>query len=162
MFDTGSPMIYVLTDDCGGGMCPQETKYSPSGSASFKKNSDGDEEALAHCYGKGCVSGAVSKDKICFNQEGKNCLYGATMLAVNEATDVEKDKFSGLIGLGPKSDVGRVPAFVEQMAQLGGAGGSEEIAPVFSIYLSNTEAKPGQITFGGYDVQSHGKSGLTD
>ena len=74
MFDTVSPMIYVLTDDCGGGMCPQESKYSPSGSGSFKRNSDGDGEPLAHCYGKGCVSGAVARDRICFNQEEKKCL----------------------------------------------------------------------------------------
>jgi hypothetical protein len=84
------------------------------------------------------------------------------MLAVNEASDVEKDKFSGLVGLSPMSDSGRVPAFMEQISQLGGAGGSEEIAPVFSIFLSNKESQPGQITFGGYDVPSHARSGLTD
>ena len=84
------------------------------------------------------------------------------MLAVNEASDVERDKFSGLVGLGPMTDVGRIPAFVEQMSMLGGAGGSEEIAPVFSIYLSNKESQPGQITFGGYDVGAHAKSGLTE
>jgi len=113
MFDTGSSMIYVLTDNCGGGMCPQEQKYSPSASSSFKKNSDGIDEPLSHCYGKGCVSGTVAKDKICFSQESKQCLSGAIMLAVNEASDVEKDKFSGLVGLSPMSDSGRVPAFVE-------------------------------------------------
>jgi hypothetical protein len=160
MFDTGSPMIYVLTDNCQSGQCPQEKKYSPSGSGSFKKNSDGDTEALAHCYGKGCVSGSVSKDKICFSE--KQCLSGATLLAVDEASDVEKDRFSGIIGLGPKSDVGRIPAFLEQMDQLGGAGGAAEIAPVFSIYLSNSESKPGKITFGGYDVPAYAKSGLSE
>ena len=39
---------------------------------------------------------------------------GAVMLAVDEATDIEKDKFSGIVGLGPRSDVARIPAFVEQ------------------------------------------------
>ena len=34
--------------------------------------------------------------------------------------------------------------------------------PMFSIYLSNTEEKPGKITFGGYDVPSYAKSGLTE
>lgn len=70
------------------------------------------------------MSGAVSKDKICFSDDPKkSCLSGATFLSVNEATDIEKDKFSGIIGLGPKSDVGRMPSFVEQLANLGGEGG---------------------------------------
>jgi hypothetical protein len=40
-------------------------------------------------------------------------MTGATLLAVQEATDIEKDKFSGIVGLGPRSDVSRMPAFVE-------------------------------------------------
>jgi hypothetical protein len=60
-------MIYVLTDNCGGGMCPQENKFSPSLSSSFKKNGDGDDEPLAYCYGKGCVTGTAARDKICFS-----------------------------------------------------------------------------------------------
>jgi hypothetical protein len=34
-------------------------------------------------------------------------------LDVDEATDIEKDKFSGIIGLAPQSDTGKLPAFVE-------------------------------------------------
>lgn len=30
MFDTGSPMVYFLTDSCDKGQCPQETKFSLS------------------------------------------------------------------------------------------------------------------------------------
>jgi hypothetical protein len=37
----------------------------------------------------------------------------AVFLAVNQATDIEKDKFSGVIGLGPRTDVSRIPTFVE-------------------------------------------------
>ena len=115
MFDTGSPMLYVLTDKCESALCPQEVKYSPSGSASFRVQVDGgDKEPLAHCYGKGCVSGEVARDQICFTQDkGGQCMSGATLLAVQEATDIEKDKFSGIVGLGPRSDVARMPAFVE-------------------------------------------------
>jgi hypothetical protein len=32
---------------------------------------------------------------------------------VSEASDIEKDKFSGIVGLSPKSDIGRIPAFIE-------------------------------------------------
>ena len=70
---------------------------------------------LAHCYGQGCVSGSVSKDLMCFtDKESKNgCIHNGLFLAVKEATDIEKDKFSGIVGLGPKSDVGRMPSFIE-------------------------------------------------
>ena len=37
----------------------------------------------------------------------------AQFLAVDEATDIDKDKFSGIIGLAPQSDTGKLPAFVE-------------------------------------------------
>ena len=85
-----------------------------------------------------------------------------TFLSVDEATDIDKDKFSGIMGLSPKSDVARIPAFVEQVADLGGVGGKEEISPLFSIYLSNDPSKKGRVTFGGYNVAQYGKSGSTD
>jgi len=114
MFDTGSALLYVLTDKCEGALCPQEVKYSPSGSASFRAQVGGDDTGpLAHCYGKGCVSGEVARDQVCFSgDKGGQCM-ATTLLAVQEATDIEKDKFSGIVGLGPRSDVGRMPAFVE-------------------------------------------------
>jgi len=87
------------------------------------------------------VNGHVSKDSICFNQSGdvNSCVKGATFLAVKEATDIDKDKFSGIIGLGPKSDVARMPAFIEQAAGLGGVGGKDEVSPLFSFYLTNSD-----------------------
>lgn len=99
---------------------------------------------------------------MCFTdtKESKNgCLHNGLFLAVKEATDIEKDKFSGIIGLGPKSDVGRMPSFIEQVAGLGGVGGEDEIAPVFSIFLSNKDSAPGAISFGGYDLEKYAKAG---
>mmetsp|Transcript_42639 Transcript_42639/g.65393 ORF Transcript_42639/g.65393 Transcript_42639/m.65393 type:complete len:128 (+) Transcript_42639:415-798(+) len=127
MFDTGSPMVYFLSDKCDKQLCPQEYKFAQSNSGTFKGNSDGSKEPLAHCYGQGCVSGAVSKDNVCFTEgDDKSCL-ATTFLSVDEATDIDKDKFSGIVGLGPKSDVARMPAFIEQVADLGGVGGGQEI-----------------------------------
>ncbi len=91
MFDTGSPMVYILTDSCSKSLCPQEVKYGPNGSGSYKQDFDGINEPLAHCYGKGCVSGSVSKDKFCFSEGNKNCITNTVFLAVNEATDIEND-----------------------------------------------------------------------
>ena len=104
LFDTGSPMVYILTDKCEKELCPQSSKFDSFASGSFKENSDGSKDELAHCYGKGCVNGFVSKDNICFTKDAKNqnsCVQGATFLAVKEATDIEKDKFSGIVGLSP-------------------------------------------------------------
>jgi hypothetical protein len=125
MFDTGSAFSYLLTDKCEEMLCPQKQKFVSFVSGSFKKNSDGMSDEVAHCYGKGCVNGLVSKDNICFVKESAdpNSCVSTTFLAVDQASDIDKDKFSGIIGLGPKSDVARLPAFIEQAAGLGGVGG---------------------------------------
>lgn len=83
-------------------------------------------------------------------------------MAVEEATDIEKDKFSGIVGLGPKSDQARMPSFVEQMVDFQGSPGEPSVAPMFSIFLSNNEGAKGKIIFGGYDLKSYAKSGSTD
>lgn len=57
------------------------------------------------------------------------------------------------------SDVKRMPAFVEQIADLGGVGGKNFIKPMFSLHLSNKEGEPGKITFGGYDLAKYAKPG---
>ena len=119
---------------------------------------------MKHCYGQGCVTGDVSKDNFCFSQadDKKKCLNGAVFLAVNEASDIDKDKFSGIVGLGPASDVGRLPSFIEQIAGLGGVGGEAEMEPIFSIFLTNKDGVPGKITFGGYDVEKFAAPGKTE
>lgn len=112
LFDTGSALMYVVTDKCQNELCPQEVKYQPGSSGKYSLGQD--KDPVAKCYGKGCVSGQVSQDQVCFSaDDDKACLSGATFLAVNEATDIEKDKFSGIVGLSPQSDLGRIPAFVE-------------------------------------------------
>ena len=163
LFDTGSPMVYMLTNSCDKALCPQESKFNTFSSSSYKANSDGISDDLAHCYGQGCVNGSVSKDKICLNETGdeNGCVTG-TFLAVKEATDIEKDKFSGIVGLGPKSDVARMPAFVEQLEEMGGVGGQNILSPIFSFYLTNNEDKSGKLTFGGYDLKKYAKPGKTE
>ena len=45
---------------------------------------------------------------------------------------------------------------------MGGIGGKDPMNPIFSIFLSNTPGKPGNIIFGGYDLASNTKSGTKD
>ena len=103
-------MMYVLTDKCDHNLCPQASKFMAQSSISYKVT---DKDPLAHCYGQGCVSGSVSKDQICFSEDSKSCMSGVNFLAVDEATDIDKDKFSGIVGLGPMSDEKRMPSFIE-------------------------------------------------
>ena len=129
-------------------------------STGYRPDADGSKDPLAHCYGQGCVTGSVSKDLVCFSEDSNTCINNAVFLAVDQATDIEKDAFSGVIGLGPKSDVGRIPTFLDQIQDgIGGVGGAPPIKPIFSIFLSNSESQPGNIIFGGYDLKSNAASG---
>jgi hypothetical protein len=87
---------------------------------------------------------------------------GVVFLNVDSASDIDKDQFSGIIGLSPMSDLSRIPAFVEQIGKLGGVGGSAEVKPIFSIFLSNSPDRKGRITFGGYDLASFAKTGMKE
>lgn len=70
-------------------------------------------------------------------------MHRGEFLAVSEANDIEKDKFSGIVGLAPASDTGKIKSFVEQVEDLNGEGGVDNFSPTFSIFLSNNEATPG-------------------
>ena len=151
LFDTGSSMVYMLTDKCDKDLCPQEQKFEQFNSGSFKEQS---KEETAHCYGKGCVNGYVSRDDICFQKDAKersSCVSGATFLAVKEATDIEKDQFSGIVGLSPQSDVAALPAFIQQASGIGNS--VNDVSPVFSFYLPNKEDQKGSLSIGGYNTQ---------
>lgn len=50
---------------------------------------------------------------MCFSEDPKSCMSNVNFLAVDEATDIDKDKFSGIVGLGPMSDEKRMPSFIE-------------------------------------------------
>lgn len=63
MFDTGSSLMYLLTNGCDEASCPQEIRYNPNSSSSFRKGN----EAMERCYGQGCVSGGISSDLLCFS-----------------------------------------------------------------------------------------------
>ena len=92
-------------------------------------------------------------------------MNGINFLAVDEASDIDKDKFSGIVGLGPMSDEKRLLSFIQQMSSgsgLGGVGGKDEIKPMFSFFLSNNEQKNGKLLFGGYNLAKYGAPGASD
>jgi len=55
----------------------------------------------------------VAQDTVCFSPDPLSCIENASFIAVDSAKDIEKDQFSGLIGLSPlKLDSSSVPAFI--------------------------------------------------
>lgn len=67
-------------------------------------------------------------DNVCFTRESFSCIEDAQFIAVEKARDIDRDQFSGLIGLSPmKLDGSSVPAFITQGEK------------VFSFYLSKDQ-----------------------
>jgi len=73
-------------------------------------------------------------------------------LSVDAGGDLQKDQFSGIVGLAPPSEEEKsvIPTFITQM------GG------VFSFYLSKGAGSEGRLKIGGYDLQKFAKPGTTD
>jgi len=72
-FDTGSAIVYVLTDKCTEN-CNRETKFISQRSS---KNSLDDDELnrIEYGYGSGYINGVRHEQKICFSESNKaNCL----------------------------------------------------------------------------------------
>lgn len=81
-----------------------------------------------------------------------DCIENFSFIAVDSATDIQNDLFSGIVGLAPKDPdgSGQIPSFVEQGEK------------IFSFYLSKEEGALGKITLGGYDLNSFAATGHTD
>jgi len=87
-------------------------------------------------------------------------------LTVVKGKDLESLKGSGLIGIAPTPAKGQdlsdpmnhgVAGFIAQMK--GNSDFNTEFDQVFSIYLSNDGQTPGDISFGGYDLDKFAKKG---
>lgn len=51
---------------------------------------------------------------------------------------------------------------MEQASGLGGAGGLNDVSPMFSFYLTSEDSKKGSLTIGGYNLLKFAKPGKTD
>jgi hypothetical protein len=148
MFDTGSSIIYTLTSKCQKG-CPERlARFQVEQSQSFE---DITAKRQDQNYGQGFVSGDVAKDVICFSTSTTDCPV-FEFLAVDKASDLQKDQFSGIIGLAPPSSEEKsvVLPTVNQMTG------------IFAFYLSKGAGSTGNLKFGGYDLQKYAKPGSTD
>jgi hypothetical protein len=75
-------------------------------------------------------------------------------LAVDEGTDLNNDRFSGIVGLSPnKIGAKGIDGFLTQLST------RNVVDPVFSFYLTKNGAPGSKITFGGYDAERFGQAG---
>ena len=108
-FDTGSAIVYVLTDKCNEN-CNTIPKYKTGfvqqaeSATSFQFESDDMNNRIEYGYGSGYINGNIADQKICF-AEGKTapCVSGVNVLMADQATGVSQDRFAGIIGLSPRS-----------------------------------------------------------
>lgn len=68
LFDTGSAVIYAMSDKCLKDDCPQNMEKYDTRSKSLHDH-NGDRQELN--YGQGYVSGTIGNENICF---GDTCL----------------------------------------------------------------------------------------
>lgn len=117
-------------------------------------------------YGRGAILGHPSEDKGCFSSDSKSCMSKFNFLTVVKGKDLESLQGSGLIGLAPTPAKGTemekpmengIAGFVAQLKQ--NSDFNKEFDQQFSIYLSNDGKSPGDITFGGYDLDKFAKKG---
>lgn len=52
-------------------------------------------------YGRGKVQGTLAKDFVCLTDDYSLCVEGFQFLSVHNASDIENDAFSGIVGLQP-------------------------------------------------------------
>lgn len=108
------------------------------------------------------VQGRLGSDQVCFNDDSdstacyKNKL---TFLLVNKA--IGQDTASGVLGLGPKSELSYFKGFVQQMKDASDVGKSD-ISPIFSLYYTDRSLRRSALTFGQPDIKKYAKSGLTE
>jgi len=81
-------------------------------------------------------------------------MAGFSFLAVDQGTDIEKDRYSGIVGLSPnKIGARNLEGFLSQINM------HKTMDPIFSFYLSKNGKDGSKITFGGYNTEKYAKAG---
>ena len=89
-------MVYLLTDECKD--CPKGSdKFFTKESSTFEDLG----KRITNSYGSGEVEGALARESICLTKTADSCIDKVNFIAVDKASDIDKDRFSGIIGLSP-------------------------------------------------------------
>ena len=90
----------------------------------------------------------MAQDQVCFTNNVDKC-DSYKFLLVDGGNELQKDQFSGIIGLAPPSseEKSTVPAFISQFNNM------------FSFYLSKGSGSEGFLKIGDYDLEKYAKTG---
>jgi len=147
LYDTGSGNLVIPGSKCQSEACKKHARYDGGKSWSAKQVScDGSEshidDQLSITFGTGHVQGFCMNDQICL---GDLCAPGTFISALAESVTPFADfSFDGVLGLA-REPIARTTEF-SLLSRLVSGDFLEE--PLFSIFLSNSDAQASEISFG--------------
>jgi len=139
IYDTGSSNLWIPAKNCSN--CGVKPKFDTSKSHSYV--ADGREFKIV--YGSGPVSGYLAQDTVTLGNTG---VTKQTMALVTDVSGLGAaftiGHFAGILGLAWQSiSVDNITTVFRNMVDQGKAD------PVFSVYLSDTPGKDGELLLGG-------------
>jgi len=171
VFDTGSGHFFVPSSKCESEPCAVHKPYKRNVSASaVDVDHDGAEvpadteerDQVAIAYGTGEIVGEFARETVCLGdhtgEDSATALRGldCTRLRVIFATELTTEpfhafEFDGVLGLGLQS-LALDPefSFFGQMERLNAL-----MAPLFGVFVSQSDEVASEISFGGPDAQRH-------
>jgi len=159
VFDTGSGNLMVPSTWCNDAACTMHKRYDYHHSDSGKDiDADGSlvkkgaaRDQITVTFGTGEISGVFREDDICI---GNLCAKGNFVAATDETDDpFTSFNFDGVLGLA-LNEMSQSESF-NLMDLLVKSGKLKK--PIFSVFLSDSDAEESEITFG--DVQQQHMAG---
>lgn len=150
VYDTGSGNLLIPGDNCEDVACQKHVRFDAHASPTAKElNCDGSAvqgphstDKLTITFGTGRISGKCMEDKICI---GGLCAPGTFVAATEESPHpFASFSFDGVLGLA-------LPAMAQgpQYSLMSRMISNQLLAePVFSVFLSDSDAEVSEITFG--------------
>jgi len=150
VFDTGSGNLLVPAGDCRDEACLKHDRFDKSKSSTVREvNCDGSPvddrgpDSLTIYFGTGEITGPCLQDKLCV---GGACSTGMFIDATSESDQpFASFNFDGVLGLAlPVMAQSEEFSFMGRML----TQGENLRAPLFSVFLSNSDAEVSEVTFG--------------
>lgn len=170
VFDTGSGHFFLPSSSCKSATCLKHKRYDSSSSDSAVEiNHDGQEltdsaeerDQVAISFGTGEVTGEFVHETLCLTEHvGISSVESSlpsdcTRVRVIKATKMTEEpfnsfQFDGVMGLGLET-LALDPQFsvFQQLVQKG----QQDFEPCFGYFLSDNDAVPSEISFGGHDTR---------
>eukprot|EP00928_Gymnodinium_smaydae_P055893 TRINITY_DN39363_c0_g1_i1.p1 TRINITY_DN39363_c0_g1~~TRINITY_DN39363_c0_g1_i1.p1 ORF type:complete len:468 (+),score=79.26 TRINITY_DN39363_c0_g1_i1:43-1446(+) len=150
VFDTGSGNLMVPSSECESVACTDHGRFSASASETVKEvNCDGSErvpdeelDEVTITFGTGHITGRCLMDRLCL---GNLCSRGAFIASVEESRHpFAAFTFDGVLGLALDNMAqGKQFSLMSHLRT-----SSQLMNPIFSVFLSDSDAENSEITFG--------------